>query len=72
MQYLSPVYTVTKPVHVSGLLVAHHQQVKMYICKIGMCFTFRLTVSCKYALFIYALLSLTDDGQLASPKHVKV
>jgi hypothetical protein len=32
MHYLSSVYCVTIPVHVSGLLVAHHQEVVMYIC----------------------------------------
>jgi hypothetical protein len=32
MRYLSSVYSVTIPLHVSGLLVAHHQEVTMYIC----------------------------------------
>jgi hypothetical protein len=32
MHYLSSVYWVTIPLHVSGLLVAHHQEVTMYIC----------------------------------------
>jgi hypothetical protein len=32
MHYLSSVYSVTVPVHVSGLLVAHHQEIAMYIC----------------------------------------
>jgi hypothetical protein len=31
MHYLSSVYSVTIPLHVSGLLVAHHQEVAMYI-----------------------------------------
>jgi hypothetical protein len=31
MHYLSSVYWVTIPLHVSGLLVAHHQEVTMYI-----------------------------------------
>jgi hypothetical protein len=31
MHYLSPVYSVTTPLHVSGLLAAHHQEVTMYI-----------------------------------------
>jgi hypothetical protein len=31
MHYLSSVYSVTIPLHVSGLLVAHHQVVTMYI-----------------------------------------
>jgi hypothetical protein len=32
MHYLNSVYSVTIPLHVSGLLVAHHQEAKMYIC----------------------------------------
>jgi hypothetical protein len=32
MHYLSSVYSVTIPLYVSGLLVAHHQEVTMYIC----------------------------------------
>jgi hypothetical protein len=32
MHYLSSLYWVTAPLHVSGLLVAHHQEVVMYIC----------------------------------------
>jgi hypothetical protein len=32
MQYLSSVYSVTIPVHVSDLLVVHHQEVTMCMC----------------------------------------
>jgi hypothetical protein len=32
MHYLSSVYCVTTPLQVSGLLVAHHQEIAMYIC----------------------------------------
>jgi hypothetical protein len=32
MHYLSSVYSVTIPLHVSGLLLAHNQGVTMYIC----------------------------------------
>jgi hypothetical protein len=32
MHYLSSVYSVTIPLHVSGLLAAHHQEVTVYIC----------------------------------------
>jgi hypothetical protein len=32
MHYLSSVYSVTIPLHVLGLLVAHRQEVTMYIC----------------------------------------
>jgi hypothetical protein len=36
MHYLSSVYWVTTPLQVSGLLVAHHQEVAMYNCHIYM------------------------------------
>jgi hypothetical protein len=32
MHYLSSIYSVIIPLHVSGLLFAHHQEVTMYIC----------------------------------------
>jgi hypothetical protein len=32
MHYLSSVYSVAIPLHVSGLLVANHQEVTMYTC----------------------------------------
>jgi hypothetical protein len=32
MHYLSSVYSVTIPLHISGLLVAHHQEVTLCIC----------------------------------------
>jgi hypothetical protein len=32
MHYLSSVYSVTIPLHVSGLLVVHHQEIAMYMC----------------------------------------
>jgi hypothetical protein len=32
IHYLSSLYSVTTPLHVSGLLVAHHQEVAMYVC----------------------------------------
>jgi hypothetical protein len=32
MHYVPSVYSVTIPLHVSGLVVAHHQEVTMYIC----------------------------------------
>jgi hypothetical protein len=32
LHYLSSVYSVTIPLHISDLLFAHHQEVTMYIC----------------------------------------
>jgi hypothetical protein len=31
MHYLSSVYSVTTPLNVSGLLIAHHQEAAMYV-----------------------------------------
>jgi hypothetical protein len=32
MNYLSSVYSITIPLHVSDLLLTHHQEVTLYIC----------------------------------------
>jgi hypothetical protein len=32
MHCVASVYSITIPLHVSGLLVTHHQEVTMYIC----------------------------------------
>jgi hypothetical protein len=65
MHHLSSIYSVTIPLHVSGLLVAHHQEVTMYVC--DNCYVLYVLVDCR----IYTLLP-PDDVQLASPKHVEV
>jgi hypothetical protein len=73
MHYLSSVYSVTIPLHVSGLLVAHHQEVTMYICD-----NWYVLVNCQRAdsrlrrtpltnYLIYTLLP-PDDGLLAKPE----
>ena len=44
MHYLSPVYFVNQPPHVSGIFVAHHQET-YYVCTtIGAFCAFQLTV----------------------------
>jgi len=43
MHYLSPVYFVNQPLHVSGISVAHHQEVYC-IYAIGTCCAAQLTV----------------------------
>jgi hypothetical protein len=83
MQYVSSVYTDTIPLHVLGSLVAHHQEVTMYIC--NKWYMLYVLVDCPIPTrpadsqlkrttcticCIYTLL-LPDDGQLASPKHVE-
>jgi hypothetical protein len=79
MRYVSSVYSVAIPLHVSGLLIAHHQKVTMYIR--NQCFS-RLSVgqaswkstktyNTYHLLHVYTLLPL-DDGQPANPKHLRV
>jgi hypothetical protein len=71
------VYSVTMPLHVSRLLVAHHQEVTMYICDSW--YVLYVSVDCQRAwvephvpiiTYIHCYL-LPDDGQLAIPKHVR-
>jgi hypothetical protein len=87
MHYLPSVYAFTIQTHVLGLLVAHHQEVKMYIC--NNCYVFDVLVDCTWSSIptrpadsqirrqtrtsycIYTSLP-PGDGQLASPKHVEV
>jgi hypothetical protein len=87
MHYLSSVYYVTVPLRVSGLIVANHQEVAMYIC--NKWYVLYVLVDCQLACLtnqasdsqikrttrtifcIYTLLP-RDDGLLASPKHVEV
>ena len=42
--YLSSVYFVSQPLHVSGIFVAHHQEVCCIYTTIGTCWAFQLTV----------------------------
>jgi len=44
MQYLSSVYFVNQPLHVSGIFVAHHQEVYCIYTTTGTCCAFHLTV----------------------------
>jgi hypothetical protein len=82
MHYLSSVYSVTITLHVLGLLVAHHQEVTVYVCDNW--YMLYTLVGCQRAwpadsqlihtthtsCHIYTLL-LPDDGLLASPKHIE-
>jgi hypothetical protein len=80
MHYLSSVYSVTIPLHVSGLLVAYYQEVTMYICNTCWVGTgptstrptdSRLKRTTRTICCIYTLLP-PDNRQLATPKHVDV
>jgi hypothetical protein len=52
MHYLSSVYFVHQPLHVSGIFVAHHQGVYCIYTTVGMCCAFQLTVCCIKLVFI--------------------
>ena len=88
MHYLSSVYFVTQPLHVSGIFATHHQEVYCIYTTVGMCCAFRLTV-CWSArrqstekhntyqfLYIYIHIYIysipPDDGLKMCPKHVEV
>jgi hypothetical protein len=47
MHYLSLVYSVTIPLHVCGLLEAHHQEVTVYICNNW--YVLYVLVDCRWA-----------------------
>jgi hypothetical protein len=47
MHYLPSVYSVTILLHVSGLLVAHHQEVTTYVC--DNCYVLYVLVDCRQA-----------------------
>jgi hypothetical protein len=65
MHYLSSVYFVNQPLHVSGIFVAHHQEVYCIYTTIGMCCAFQLTVC-------WPGWDGTDDGLQICPKHLEV
>jgi len=44
MRYLSSVYFVNQLLHVSGIFIAHHQEVYCIYTTIGTCCAFQLTV----------------------------
>ena len=68
MPYLSSVYFVNQPLHVSGIFVSHHQEVYyiyiyIYIyTTIGTCCDFQLTVC----------WPCPADGLQICPKHVEI
>ena len=81
MHYLSSVYFVNQPLHVSGIFVAHHQEVCCIYTTTGTCCAFQLTVcwstnrqsTAKHntyqLLYIYSIPP--DDGLQTCPKHVE-
>jgi hypothetical protein len=57
MHYLSSVYSITIPLHVSGLPISHHQEVTIYLAADSQLKCTTRTIYC-----IYTLLH-PDDGQ---------
>ena len=86
MHNLSSVYFVNQPLHVSGIFVAHRQEVYCIYTTIGTCFVFQLTVcwptgwppdrqstekhNTYQLLYIYNISP--DDGLQICRKHVEV
>ena len=80
VHYLSSVYFVNKSLHISGIFVAHHQEVYCIYTTIGTCCVFQLA-DCWPANTqstekhnTYQLLSIygipPDDGLQICPKYV--
>ena len=82
MHYLSSVYFFSQPLHVSGIFIAHRQEVYCIYTTISMFCAFELTVSWSIKrqttkkhntyqlLYIYS--TPPDDGLQICPKHVEV
>jgi hypothetical protein len=64
MHYLSSVYWVTTPLHVSGLLVAHYQELAMYICDNW--YVLYVLVDCRQAW----MPSRPADSRLRADSHI--
>jgi hypothetical protein len=67
MHYLSSVYSITIPLHVSGLLVAHHE-VTMYICNNW--YMLYVLVDCQWAWKVVAPCNANCMAELATRKGV--
>ena len=76
MHYLSSVYFISQPLRVSGIFVAHHQEVYCIYTTIGTCCDFQLTVCCPEKHNTYQLLYIysipPNDGLQICLKHVQV
>jgi hypothetical protein len=70
MHCLSSVYSVTAPLHVSGLLVVHHQEVTMYIC--GNWYVLYGLVNCRLAYPNQASRQLTKPYNTYQLPHIYI
>jgi hypothetical protein len=67
MHCLSSVYSVTTPLHVSGLLLAHHQEVTMYICDNR--YVLYVIVDCQ--LYHTSIYNRLPEDEPSGLKHVE-
>jgi len=72
MHYLSSVCFVSQPLHVSGIFVAHHQEVYSIYVNNGMCCAFQLTVCLPTESQLYIYSIPPGDGLQIRPKHVEI
>ena len=63
MHYLSSVYSVNQPLHVSGIFVVHHQEEYCLYTTTGTCYIY---------IYIYIYNIPPDDGLQICLKHVEV
>jgi len=77
MHYLSSIYFVNQPLHVSDTFVAHHQEVHYIYITTGTCCAFgptnrQLTKKPNTYQLLYIYSIPPDDGLQVCPKHVEV
>jgi hypothetical protein len=71
MHYLSSLYSVTTPLHVLGLVVAHHQVAAMYTCDNW--YMLYVLIDCWRAChFIHARQQLTKTYDTYQLSHVYI
>ena len=68
MHYLSSVYFVSQPLHISGIFVAHHQEVYCIYTTIGTCYAEKHNM---YQLLCAGGVIPPDDGLQLCPKYVE-
>jgi hypothetical protein len=83
MHYLSSLYWITTPLHVSGPFVAHHQEVVSVSVVNGICFTSKylsvgldpgpatVDLEVKQVPFATLYIRPPDDGPQMGLKHVE-
>ena len=73
MHYLSSVYFVNQPLHVSGIFVVHHQEVYCVCVCVCVCIYMTRTTDSQLKSTSCCIYSIPpDDGLKICPKHVEV